>query len=63
MRINQYFAASNFRARGQSSAGNTRAWPGNSGPIILPRIVLGATRTVGLFLIRLNLPESFRVIA
>jgi len=63
MRINQYFAASNFRARGQSSAGSTRAWPGNSGPIILPRIVLGATRTVGLFLIRLNLPESFRVIA
>ena len=62
-RMSQYFAASNFRACGHCSAGNRRAWPGNSGPVIFPRIVQGATRTVGLFLIRLNLPESLRVIA
>jgi hypothetical protein len=63
IRTIQYFSLIVWRARGQSSGGSTRAMATNSGPVILPRIVQGATRTWGLFRIRLYFPESLRVIA
>ena len=39
-----------------------RAVAANSGPVILPRMVQGATRTWGLLRMRLYFPESLRVI-
>lgn len=61
-RANQYFWRMAWRARGQSSGGRMRAVAGNSGPVIVPRIVLGAMRTCGLLRMRLDFPESLRVI-
>jgi hypothetical protein len=46
---------------GHRSRGSTAALPEKSGPVILPRMVQGATFTPGLFLIRLYFHESLRV--
>src|SRR6185369_15783826 len=62
IRSSQYLRSSVLRAPGQSSGGRIRATPVNSGPIILPRMMQGATRSCGLFLIRLYFPESLRLI-
>jgi hypothetical protein len=58
----QHFLWIVLRARGQSSAGSMRALASNSGPVILPRMLQGATRTWELLRMRLYLPESLRVI-
>ena len=56
-RINQYFRSSSFRAWADSSPDKSRARPANSGPVIRPRIVDGATRTSGLLRMRFTLPD------
>src|SRR5258705_5560172 len=58
----QYLARTALRARSQPSGGRRRTRAGNSGPVIFPRIVQGATLACGLFRMRLYFPESFRVI-
>ena len=50
-----------FFAHGQSWGERIVAVPGNSGPVIRPRMVQGATRTHELLRRRLYLPESLRV--
>jgi len=58
----QYLRCRASLAWPHGSAGSTRAVPSNSSPVILPRIVQGATLTRELLRMRLYLPESFRVI-
>jgi len=62
MRVSQYFVRIALRANSHSSGGKILARAGNSGPVVLPRMVAGATLTPGLLRIRLYLPESLRVI-
>jgi hypothetical protein len=52
----QYFLRTVSRARSPSSADKIRAVASNSGPVIFPRMVHGAIRTLGLFRIRLHFP-------
>src|SRR6185437_15839156 len=59
--ISQYFLTITCLAEGHSSFGKIRAVAVNSGPVTFPRIVQGATATVGLFRMRLYFQESFRV--
>src|SRR6266576_1196229 len=61
IRASQYFVRTALRARSQSSEGRGRTRAANSGPVIFPRIVQGATFTCGLFRMRLYFPESLRV--
>jgi len=58
---NKYLRVIVLRALGQSSGGNSRAVPPNSGPVTFPRIVQGATFTCGLLRMRLVLPMLLRV--
>src|ERR1700716_450248 len=60
-RASQYLRLMVWRARECSSTGRMRAMAGDSGPVTLPRNVHGATRTCGLFRIRLYLPKIDRV--
>src|SRR5215467_4516 len=55
-RISQYLTSRVLRARGQSSSGKIRAFPRSSGPVILPRIVQGASSTRELFRMRFTFP-------
>jgi hypothetical protein len=54
----QYFFVSVFRARSKSSGGRMRAIAGNSAPVTWPRMVQGATPTLGLLRKRLVFPKS-----
>lgn len=61
-RASQYFRLMACLALPQSTEGTIRALPENSSPVILPRIVQGATITRGSLRIRLYFHESLRVI-
>ena len=60
MRASQYLRLTEDLATPSSCNDKMRARPENSGPVILPRMLQAATFTAGLFLIRLNFPESVR---
>src|ERR1700680_1887314 len=62
IRAAQYFLLIACRAWACSFGGKMRALAANSGPVTVPRIVHGATRTCGLLRIRFVLPISLRVI-
>ena len=62
IRAIQYLRLIVCRACLCSSAGRMRAVAANSDPVIFPRIVQGATFTLGLFRMRFALPMSCRVI-
>jgi len=62
IRAIQYFRLMVPRARVESDSGRIRAVAANSGPVIFPRMVQGKIRTLELLRIRLNLPESLRLI-
>lgn len=62
IRVIQYLRLTAALAGSHCSGGKMRALAGNSGPVTVPRMVQGAIRTSGLFLMRLYFPESLRVI-
>ncbi len=60
IRMSQYLRLIVSRGQVRSSVGRRRAVAANSGPVIFPRAVQGAIRTLALFRMRLYFPESLR---